>query len=96
MPAAGRDASRRVAAGVEVEARHEAGVRLGDVIPDAIPKDRAANGEAVHLHLAAGLPQYRDDRGGGGRRLTHMQVLGQRVINGIGWCLAHQDSLRRL
>ena len=47
------DARGRVAPGAEVKARHEAVVRLHDVVPDIVPKDRAAVGEAVHCHLAA-------------------------------------------
>src|SRR5215471_17794853 len=75
------DGRARVTPGVEVEARHVAVQRLHDVVPDAVPKDRTANGKTVHRHRAAGRAEQDDRRGGGTRRRPHMQAVGQRVVH---------------
>src|SRR5262249_47708271 len=75
------DARGRVTPGVEVEARHEAGERLHDVVPDAVPEDRAADGVTVHRHLAASSSEQDDRRGRGRRCRAHMQAVDQRVVD---------------
>src|SRR5262249_49779388 len=63
-----RDASGWVAPGVDVEARHVAGVRRHEVIPDAVPEDGVAEGIAVHRDRAAGRTEDGDGRSRGARR----------------------------
>src|SRR5215475_8787580 len=67
------DASSWVGPGVEVVARHVAGVRRHDVIPDAVPGDGVAVGIAVHRDRAAGRTEDGDGRSRGARRGTHLQ-----------------------
>src|SRR6266496_6592813 len=74
------DASGWVAPGVQVKARHVAGVRRHEVIPGAVPEDGGAERIAVHRDTSAGRTEDGDDRGRSARRGTHSQTRRQRLV----------------
>src|SRR5215475_12609840 len=75
-----RDASGWVAPGVEVEARHVAGGRRDDVIPDTVPEDGVAEAIAVDRDRAAGRTEDDDGPGRSARRGTDPQTRRQRPV----------------